>query len=75
MCYTLKEKLIHIRNLFYGEGSKKQSNGVFTLPDTETDDKWLVHNYVKVFMLHKDRRQHRSALVSVLFICFCVKLH
>ena len=45
-------------------------NGVFTLPDTETDTdtdkKWLVcKNYVEVFTLHRDRYKQRFLLDSV----------
>ena len=28
--------------------------GVFTMPDSESDKKWVVYNCVEVFILHRD---------------------
>ena len=39
--------------------------GVFTLPDTESDKKWLVWNCVEVFILHRDKLQYRFTLDSI----------
>ena len=36
--------------------------GVFTLPDTETDKILVVLNSMEVFILHRDRHQHRFPL-------------
>ena len=43
-------------------------NSVFTLPDTETStetDKNGLYGVVKVFVLHRDRYQHRFLLDNV----------
>ena len=40
--------------------------GAFTLPDTESDKKWLVWNCVEVFILYRDRHQYRFLLDSIL---------
>ena len=44
-------------------------NGVFTLPDSETNKAWVVSDCLEVFILHRDqqqRRQRRFLLGSVL---------
>ena len=38
---------------------------LFTLSDTETDKKWVVQNYLEVFILHRDKHQHRFPLGSL----------
>ena len=42
--------------------------GAFTLPDTESDKKWLVWNCVEVFILHRDKLQYRFTLDSILIL-------
>ena len=59
-----------------------RGNGVFTLPNTETDTEankiWVVKNCVVVFILHGDRCQHSFCVnlcVSVcLGLCVCLNL-
>ena len=52
------------------------ANGVFTLPNTETnrktDKRWVVQNCVEVFILHRYTHKHRFPLGSVLiYQCLC----
>ena len=46
------------------------SYGVFTLPETETDKNGLSGIVYKVFILHRDRPQHKFTWGSVLIYLF-----
>ena len=48
--------------------------GMFTLPDTDTDKKWVVYNCVEVFILHRHRLRHRLLLIAIEHIFLSVSV-
>ena len=69
---------------YYSSRERQMMSVVFALPDTqtdkETDKKWVVLNCVEVFILQRDRHQHRLGSVLIcqcqcLSWCLAVRIH